>query len=84
MEKSVTITSDAELRFNVDSKFLILREDGDIDFRESAVLLWQAGFRGWVCNEGGTGDVVRSQLAYLRYMRWILDEWIPMAESAES
>lgn len=55
-------------------------EDGDIDFREATVTLWRAGFRGWVCNEGGVGDVVQSQLRYLAYMRWILDEWIPLSE----
>ncbi|MBM4418183.1 MAG: TIM barrel protein [Chloroflexi bacterium] len=55
----------------------VLLDDGDIDFRESAVILWRAGFRGWVCNEGGTGDYVHSQVRYLTYMRWILDEWIP-------
>jgi sugar phosphate isomerase/epimerase len=54
-----------------------LLDEGMIDFRESAAMLWQAGFRGWVCNEGGTGDYVRSQLRFIEYMRWILDEWIP-------
>ena len=52
-------------------------DEGDMDFREAAVILWKAGFRGWVCNEGGNGDRVRSTLRYLSYMRWILDEWIP-------
>jgi len=51
-------------------------DEGDLDFRDMAVTLWRAGFRGWVCHEGGQGDIVHSQLAYLRYMRWILDEWI--------
>lgn len=51
-------------------------DEGDIDFRESAVILWNAGFRGWVSNEGGNGDHVRSTLRYLEYMRWILDTWI--------
>mgnify|MGYP001392314871 FL=1 len=53
-------------------------DGGDLDFREAAVMLWQAGFRGWVCNEGGNGDRVRSTLNYVNYMRWILDEWIPV------
>ncbi len=53
---------------------------GDLDFREAATILWRAGFRGWVCHEGGTGDRVRSALRYLDYMRWILDEWIPAME----
>jgi len=53
---------------------------GDLDFREAAVLLWRAGFRGWVCNEGGNGDRMRASLRYLDYMRWILDEWIPTME----
>lgn len=52
-------------------------DEGTIDFREAATILWQAGFRGWVCNEGGAGDYVRAQLRYLEYFRWILDEWIP-------
>jgi sugar phosphate isomerase/epimerase len=52
-------------------------DDGDIDFRECATILWRAGFRGWVCGEGGQGDYVRSNLKYIEYMRWILDEWIP-------
>jgi sugar phosphate isomerase/epimerase len=52
-------------------------DEGDIDFRAAAVTLWKAGFRGWVCSEGGNGDVVYSNVRYLRYMRWILDEWIP-------
>jgi sugar phosphate isomerase/epimerase len=52
-------------------------EEGDIDFRESASILWDAGFRGWVVNEGGTGDYIRTTLRYLEYMRWILDTWIP-------
>jgi hypothetical protein len=56
-------------------------EDGDLDFRHAAVALWRAGFRGWVCHEGGVGDQVQSQLRYLAYMRWILDEWIPLADS---
>jgi sugar phosphate isomerase/epimerase len=56
--------------------------DGDLNFRESAEILWRAGFRGWVCNEGGTGDGVWSTLNYLRYMRWILDEWIPFVTDA--
>jgi sugar phosphate isomerase/epimerase len=55
---------------------------GDLNFRESAEILWRAGFRGWVANEGGTGDPVWSTLQYLQYMRWILDEWIPFATSA--
>lgn len=54
-------------------------DEGDLDFREAAVMLWRAGFRGWVCNEGGNGDRVRSTLKYVRYMRWILDEWVPAA-----
>jgi sugar phosphate isomerase/epimerase len=54
-----------------------LLDDGMIDFRECATLLWCAGFRGWVCNEGGVGDYVRSQLHFIEYFRWILDEWIP-------
>jgi sugar phosphate isomerase/epimerase len=58
-------------------------DEGDLDFREASVTLWRAGFRGWVCHEGGNGDVVQSQLIYLKYMRWILDEWIPLAESAD-
>jgi sugar phosphate isomerase/epimerase len=53
-----------------------LLDDGLIDFRECATLLWRAGFRGWVCNEGGTGDYVRSQLHFIEYFRWILDEWV--------
>jgi sugar phosphate isomerase/epimerase len=59
-------------------------DQGELDFREAAVTLWRAGFRGWVCHEGGTGDQVQSQLTYLTYMRWILDEWIPLAESTEA
>jgi sugar phosphate isomerase/epimerase len=57
-------------------------DEGDIDFRECTTILWRAGFRGWVCGEGGQGDYVRSNLKYIEYMRWILDEWIPgMADS---
>ncbi len=56
--------------------------DGDMDFREAAVRLWRVGFRGWVCNEGGTGDRVQATLRYNTYMRWILDEWIPLAEGS--
>ena len=52
-------------------------DEGEIDFRACAVTLWNAGFRGWVCSEGGNGDVIHSNLKYLQYMRWILDEWIP-------
>jgi sugar phosphate isomerase/epimerase len=55
---------------------------GDLNFREGAEILWRAGFRGWVCNEGGTGDNVYSTLQYLQYMRWILDEWIPFVTTA--
>ena len=54
-----------------------LLDEGTIDFREAATILWRAGFRGWVCNEGGTGDYVLSQLRFIEYLRWILDEWIP-------
>jgi sugar phosphate isomerase/epimerase len=57
-------------------------DDGDLNFREAAEILWRAGFRGWVRNEGGTGDGVRSTLKYLAYMRWILDEWIPFVTAA--
>lgn len=53
---------------------------GDLDFREAAVLLRRAGFRGWVCHEGGAGDRVRSTLRYIDYLRWIRDEWIPAME----
>lgn len=53
-----------------------LLDAGIVDFREAATILWRAGFRGWVCNEGGVGDYVRSQLNFLEYFRWILDEWI--------
>ncbi len=53
-------------------------DDGDMDFREAAVMLWRAGFRGWVCNEGGNGDRARATMKYIDYMRWILDEWIPL------
>ena len=49
-------------------------DEGDMDFREAASTLWEAGFRGWVCHEGGSGDTVYSNVRYLRYMRWILDE----------
>jgi sugar phosphate isomerase/epimerase len=52
-------------------------DEGAIDFREAATILWRAGFRGWVCNEGGVGDYVRSQLRFIEYFRWILDEWLP-------
>jgi sugar phosphate isomerase/epimerase len=52
-------------------------DEGDIDYREAAAILWQAGFRGWACNEGGSGDSVQSNVKYLTYMRGILDEWIP-------
>jgi hypothetical protein len=52
-------------------------DEGDLDFREASAILWRAGFRGWVCSEGGNGDVVYSNVRYLQYMRWILDEWIP-------
>jgi len=55
-------------------------DDGDIDYREAATMLWRSGFRGWVCNEGGSGDYVRSNVKYLSYIRWILDEWIPSLE----
>ena len=54
-----------------------LLDGGGVDFREAATILWRAGFRGWVCNEGGAGDYVRSQLHFIQYLRWILDEWIP-------
>lgn len=52
-------------------------DDGEMDFREAAEILWRAGFRGWVCQEGGAADRVHSTLNYIAYMRWILDEWIP-------
>lgn len=55
-------------------------DTGDMDFREAAVTLWRAGFRGWVSNEGGHGDRVRSTLKYIEYMRWVLEEWIPLVE----
>ncbi|MBI2940430.1 MAG: TIM barrel protein [Chloroflexi bacterium] len=58
-------------------------EEGDIDFREAATILWDAGFRGWVCNEGGTGDYIRANLRYLSYLRWVLDEWIPTRGQVE-
>jgi len=54
-----------------------LLDEGVVDFREAATILWQAGFRGWVCNEGGVGDYVRSQLRFIEYLQWIRDEWIP-------
>ena len=52
-------------------------DNGMIDFREAATILWRAGFRGWVCHEGGVGDYVRSNLHFIEYFRWIRDEWIP-------
>jgi sugar phosphate isomerase/epimerase len=57
-------------------------DEGDLNFRDGAEILWRAGFRGWVNNEGGTGDGVWSTLNYLRYMRWILDEWLPFVTAA--
>jgi sugar phosphate isomerase/epimerase len=57
-------------------------DNGDLNFRESAEILWRAGFRGWVANEGGTGDQVRSTLKFIEYMRWTLDEWIPFITTA--
>jgi sugar phosphate isomerase/epimerase len=56
--------------------------DGEIDFRESAEILWRAGFRGWVCKEGGSADGIHSTLNYLAYMRWMLDEWLPFFTTA--
>ena len=53
------------------------RDDGYIDFRETAVILREAGFRGRVVDEGSDGDPLRSTLRYLEYLRWILDAWIP-------
>jgi sugar phosphate isomerase/epimerase len=58
-----------------------LLDQGMIDFREAATILWRAGFRGWVCNEGGVGDYVRSQLNFLEYFRWIREEWLPAVET---
>ena len=29
---------------------------------------------------GGNGDIVYSNVRYIQYMRWILDEWIPSLE----
>src|SRR5579884_2281285 len=69
-----TTYSPSERRF---VSWATLLDEGVIDFRESATILWRAGFRGWVCNEGGVGDYVRSQLRFIEYFRWILDEWIP-------
>lgn len=57
-------------------------DDGDLNFREGAEILWRAGFRGWVCYEHGSGDGIWSAVKYLRYMRWILDEWIPFVMEA--
>lgn len=57
-------------------------DSGDLNFRESAEILWRAGFRGWVCNEGGTGDPVRSALKFAEYLRWVLDDWIPFVTAA--
>jgi len=51
-----------------------------MDFREATVNLWRAGLRG--CNEGGTGDRIQATLRYIAYIRWILDEWIPLLEGS--
>ena len=57
-------------------------DNGDLNFRDAAEVIWRAGFRGWVSNEGGTGDQARSTLRYIEYMRWILDEWLPFITDA--
>lgn len=52
-------------------------DDGDLDFREAVEILVDAGFDGWVCDEGARGDLVYSHLRFIRYLRWIVEEWLP-------
>lgn len=64
---------------------------GDLDFRHLVVELWNHGYRGWVANEGGNGDVaqgttgdkVAAELHFLKWWREVMDEWIPLMSKVE-
>ena len=53
---------------------------GHLDFRQFAVILWKAGYRGVALLESGGGaDAIENHLRYARYMRAVLDDYIPNA-----
>lgn len=60
---------------------------GDIDFRDAIKILWDAGFRRWVANEGGNGDFIgqgtrgdriASELRFATWFHEVRDEWLPL------
>jgi len=64
---------------------------GDMDFRDATKILWDAGFRGWVANEGGNGDFLgqgtrgdkfASELQFARWFRHVREEWLPLVTKA--
>ncbi len=64
-------------RWDVDYPHL---DESDQNFREYAVILWKAGFRGVALFEAGGGsDWIGNHLRYARYMGAVLDDYIPNA-----
>jgi sugar phosphate isomerase/epimerase len=64
---------------------------GDMDFRDAIQILWEAGFRGWVANEGGNGDFlaqstrgdrIASELRFAHWFQQTRDEWLPLVSAA--
>lgn len=62
-------------------------DQGDIDFRDQLLRLWQYGYRGWVVNEGGNGEPMgqgtygdrwASELNFYRWFHEVIDEYIPL------
>jgi sugar phosphate isomerase/epimerase len=64
---------------------------GDMDFRDAIKIVSDAGFRGWVANEGGNGDYlaqstrgdkIASELRFARWFHQVRDEWLPLVSEA--
>lgn len=52
--------------------------DGDIDYRWALTRVAAAGFDGWLSVESGGGDALHHAEGDLRYLRHLIDDWLPL------
>src|SRR5262249_23319991 len=52
--------------------------DGEIDYRWALTKLVEAGFDGWISVESGGGDALDHAVEDMRYLRGLIDEWLPL------
>jgi len=57
--------------------------DGDIDHRWALTKLVEAGFDGWISVESGGGDALRQAEGDLRYLRGLIEDWLPLARAED-